>query len=212
MRRPAKLDLAAGRRHQADDGFQRRRFAGAVAAEQGHDFAGRDLERHVEQDVRAAVKGVQALDREHHAAASASAEIDALHIRVGAHLVGRAVGDELAAVEHHDAVGMAEDHVHVVLGEQHADVRARARARRRAPSARCAPWAPCRRWARPSAAASAGWRAPRPARRASGRHRRARRRRARPGRHADALEQRIASASKARAGRDQQRARLAGDG
>ena len=51
----------------------------------------------------------------------ALAEIDRLHLRIAAHLGGRALGDQRAAVEHDDAVGMLEHHVHVVLGEEHAD-------------------------------------------------------------------------------------------
>ena len=51
----------------------------------------------------------------------ALAEIDGAHLRVAADLFRRALGDQAAAVEHEDAVGMLEHHVHVVLGEEHAD-------------------------------------------------------------------------------------------
>lgn len=51
----------------------------------------------------------------------ALAEIDCLHLRISAHLRRRALGDQGPAVEHDDAVGMLEHHVHVVLGEKHAD-------------------------------------------------------------------------------------------
>ncbi len=49
------------------------------------------------------------------------AEIDGANLRVAPDFFRRALGDQAAAVEHQDAVGMFEHHVHVVLGEQHAD-------------------------------------------------------------------------------------------
>src|SRR4026208_1243583 len=39
---------------------------------------------------------------------SSIAKVHLAHLRVGAHLVGRAGGDDLALVEHDDADGMAE--------------------------------------------------------------------------------------------------------
>jgi hypothetical protein len=49
------------------------------------------------------------------------AEIDGAHLRVAADLLGRTFGNQAAAVQHQDAVGMFEHHVHVVLGEEDAD-------------------------------------------------------------------------------------------
>ena len=68
MRRPSKLTspLAGGTSPMI--AFMRRRLAGAVAAEQRHDLAGRRLQRHAVQDVGAAVIGVQVPDREHQCA------------------------------------------------------------------------------------------------------------------------------------------------
>src|SRR5712664_1622123 len=43
-----------------------------------------------------------------------SAEQDAGDILVGADLIGRAVGEERPLMHHHDAVGIAEYHVHIV--------------------------------------------------------------------------------------------------
>src|SRR5207253_9894110 len=43
------------------------------------------------------------------------------HARIGPNLVGRALGDLLAHVEHRDAVGDAHDHAHVVLYQSHGD-------------------------------------------------------------------------------------------
>ena len=40
------------------------------------------------------------------------------HLWIGAHFVGRAVGDFLPVVEHHHAIGDVHDHAHVVL-DQH---------------------------------------------------------------------------------------------
>ena len=51
----------------------------------------------------------------------ALAEIDRLHLRIAAYLGRRSLGDQRAAVEHENAVGMLEHHVHIVLGEEHAD-------------------------------------------------------------------------------------------
>src|SRR5262245_13422874 len=52
---------------------------------------------------------------------AAGAEIDLLHLRVVADRLGIAVGDQHAARQHDDAVGIGEHHVHRVLGEQHRD-------------------------------------------------------------------------------------------
>src|SRR3954465_15442982 len=48
-------------------------------------------------------------------------EIDLAHQRVVAHRGGRAGGDDLPTIEHNDAIGVTEDDVHIVLGEEHAD-------------------------------------------------------------------------------------------
>ena len=97
-----------------------------------------------------------------------------------------------AAVEHDHAVGVAEHDVHVVLGEQHGDALARARARRRAASAGRASAATSPRSARPSAAGAARRRAPARARRAWRRRRRASRS---PGRRSCVIRTRSSSAS-----------------
>ena len=47
----------------AHDGFERRRLADAVAAEQRHHFAGLNVEGDAMQDVRLAVPGLQIVDR-----------------------------------------------------------------------------------------------------------------------------------------------------
>src|ERR1051325_9464581 len=52
---------------------------------------------------------------------SSSAKIDLLHAGVLAHGVGRPARDQLAGVEHEHAVGMAEHHIHVGLGEEDRD-------------------------------------------------------------------------------------------
>ena len=53
--------------------------------------------------------------RRHHAC---SPEIDAAHFGIGAHLLGRALGQLAALVEHGDLLRDAEHHRHVMLGEQ----------------------------------------------------------------------------------------------
>src|SRR5882672_4103640 len=45
-------------------------------------------------------------------------EIDSPDLRVVAHRIGGARGDDLAVMQHRDALGDAEYHRHVVLGEE----------------------------------------------------------------------------------------------
>jgi len=58
-------NLALGRRHQTHDRLHGSRFAGAVAAEQRHDFARTHLQRHAVQDMGAAVIGMQVPHQKH---------------------------------------------------------------------------------------------------------------------------------------------------
>ena len=51
----------------------------------------------------------------------ALSEIDGADLRVAPNFFGRAFRYQCAAIEHQDAVGMFEHHVHVVLGEENAD-------------------------------------------------------------------------------------------
>ena len=114
---------------QAENGPQGRRFAGAVAADQRHGFAGTDVKRDVVKNMRATIGGIEAVDGElwlrrcsmRSSKQRPGAEIDGLHLRIGAHHPRRTFGNENAAIEHEDPIGMAEDRVHVVLGEEHAD-------------------------------------------------------------------------------------------
>ena len=121
--------VAARGRPQAHDGAQGRRLAGAVAAEQHRHLAGRHLEVDAVQDVIRADVRVHAgeLQQRGHVlaalAASGSgrwalcalvrlclldrcdAEIGVLHDRRCDHRGRLAVGDQLAVVQHDDAVG-----------------------------------------------------------------------------------------------------------
>ena len=65
MRRPAKLDLALGRRDPAGDGFQQRGLADAVAAEHPHHLAVAHRQIDALDDVACAVMGVEVSDLEH---------------------------------------------------------------------------------------------------------------------------------------------------
>ena len=58
------------RRHFAHDGLDRGGAADAVAAEQAHHFAGRDVDVDALQDMALAVIGVQIPDFQHQAASS----------------------------------------------------------------------------------------------------------------------------------------------
>ncbi|MNV46478.1 hypothetical protein D3C71_1383110 [compost metagenome] len=62
---PLDLDRTAAAAHQAQDGFQRRAAARAVAAQQRHAFAGLHVQVDAVQDVRFAVPGVQVADFQH---------------------------------------------------------------------------------------------------------------------------------------------------
>ena len=48
-------------RHHAHEGLERGRFAGAVAAHEGHHLTTPHLQRYVKQNLRRAVPGVEAL-------------------------------------------------------------------------------------------------------------------------------------------------------
>jgi hypothetical protein len=62
-----ELDPPGALLDQADNGTERRRLAGAVAAEQRDDLAIADLERDIEQDMRRAIMAVEVLNGELHA-------------------------------------------------------------------------------------------------------------------------------------------------
>jgi len=104
---------------------------GAVAAEQGDDFALAHVERGVVQDMALAVKCVDALeaqDRRGTRLRIIAAEmldlgprqsrINLLHPAVGAHRVGRAGHQHLALVHHGDGAREAKHAVDVVLDDQ----------------------------------------------------------------------------------------------
>ena len=60
-----ELDTATAGRHQARDRLERRRFPGAVAAEERHDRAGLDAEREPVEDLRLAVPGLERANGQH---------------------------------------------------------------------------------------------------------------------------------------------------
>src|SRR6188768_3038302 len=60
------------------------------------------------------------LDNRRRSEGRPAAEVDLADARVVAHRRGRPLGDEFAARQHDDAVGMGEDDVHAVLGEEDA--------------------------------------------------------------------------------------------
>ena len=93
-------------RAHAGDGADQRGLAGAVGADDGDDLALRDLERDAVERLGVAVEEVEILDREHQPRASV-AEIDIEHGRVAHDLCRRALGDDLAVVQHHDCCASA---------------------------------------------------------------------------------------------------------
>ena len=129
--RAAELDRAGGGRGDADQRFEQRRLAGAVAAEQRDDLVRFQVEGDIVEDVALAVEGVDVVDLKQHVAAGrgfarlrgdmrrAGADIDVLHFLRGARILDRAVDQHLAVIHHRDMVGQAEHAVDVVLDQQH---------------------------------------------------------------------------------------------
>ena len=107
---------AAARRDQAHDGEQRGGLAHAVPAEERDRLPLGDLEGHVPEDGRLAVAAGQPLHGEHHAAAPPP-QIHRLHLAVGADRLRRALGEDLAPMQHGDAVRDRHHHAHVVLDD-----------------------------------------------------------------------------------------------
>jgi hypothetical protein len=62
---PGDRSRANLRRRKAHDGADQRRFAHAVAAEHGHDFAGRNIERDAANHERRAIAAVQVTNLKH---------------------------------------------------------------------------------------------------------------------------------------------------
>ena len=112
-------DASASRLDDAEDGLERRRFPGGVAAEKADELALADLERDALEDLDLAVVRGDAVELEHQAPSVAPyAEIGLDHARVGGDGLEGALGDLLAVVESDDTVRDALDHVHVVLDHE----------------------------------------------------------------------------------------------
>ncbi len=113
---------------QAGDGPQRGGLAGAVRAEQGDHLAGPDVQVEVAHGDRCVVAGGEPFELEHRGGGGAHTgalqlagrrpEIGGDHVRIEAHLGGRAGGDHLAELDHDDPVADAEHEAHVVVDEQ----------------------------------------------------------------------------------------------
>ena len=122
---PLDEDLAAHGRH-AEDRQQRRRLAGAVAADQADGLAGVDLEVDAVEHARAAVGGVDVLElqqRGHPSAPQVGLDDTLDRSRTA---FGSPVASTLPSDEHRDLVADAEDAVDVVLDEHGGDVALRA--------------------------------------------------------------------------------------
>ena len=111
-------------------------------------------QRHAEQRARQPVVGADRVDFEHRAHQPLS-QVHAPHLGVGADRLGRAVGDHAALVQHGDAIGGAEHHVHVVLGEQQRQAALAGDAAQQLHRLARLGRATCPRWARRAAAARA---------------------------------------------------------
>ena len=126
---PSKRTCPATR-PQAHDRAQRRRLAGAVAAEQHRHLAGGHR-----RGRRRAGCGTRRCGCARLAASSRvlmrrlrfrrDAQVGLLHDRRGDHRGRFAVGHQLAVVQHDDAVGQLAHHVHLVLDQQDGPVASR---------------------------------------------------------------------------------------
>ena len=113
---------------QTGEAAQRGGLSHSVAPEERDDLAARDREADVVQDVRESVAGVEVLDLEQRRALPRRsslngsdvrlAEIDLAHVGVVADLLWRAVREHPSLMQHDDAGGESEDHLHVVLDEE----------------------------------------------------------------------------------------------
>ena len=180
-------DPARARPEQAAHGAQQRRLARAVRADQRRrsrprctsksTAAQRDGSRRrrpTSDSTRSS--GARALMR---APLVVGAQVGLDHARVAAHLLGRALGDLLAVVEHGDALAQVHHERDVVIDQHDGELELAVQLTR---SARAAPPSPrdsCRRPARRAAAGAAASRA-RARSRAGAARRRAASRRARP--------------------------------
>ncbi len=121
--RPPAVDALAAERDRARAWSQvphhrpqRGGLAGAVAADETDDLAGADLQRHASQDVARLDVDVDPADGQHQVwLAPAPADHHVHQPLVGLDVLRRRVGEDLALVEGDDAVGIAEDDVHVVF-------------------------------------------------------------------------------------------------
>ena len=115
-------DRAGALLDDAHDRLQRRRLAGAVAAQQRHQLAAADLEAHAVQDVRFAVPGLQAVDLEQCSQRMTRPDIGFDH---GGILRHRAYGPSASTSPRASTVMVSRevgDHGHVVLDHQHGAV------------------------------------------------------------------------------------------
>ena len=110
---------------QTRDGFQVGGFARAVGADQGDDLAFVHMEGDVLDGVDGAVVDVDAFNAQHslcHGSALLLAQVGFDDLGVVADLVGGALGDDPAEVQHRDALADAHDQIHVMLDQQDGDV------------------------------------------------------------------------------------------
>ena len=114
-----KADLAGACRHHAADGANRRGLAHAVSAQQGGDLTLLDAQIDVEQYLAGAIGGLQGVNIEQCAHLQFVAQIRAAHSGVFADEAWRTAGDDATADQYRDAIGQAEDDVHVVFHQEH---------------------------------------------------------------------------------------------
>ena len=136
VRRPAaqflaiKQDGTVAGVDQARQRQQRGRLAGAIGAEQSGDLPQFQGEIDALDRFDGAVVDLQILDFKQDAhdglftagesPSSSLAQISFDDIRIGANRLRRALGDELAEIEHGDFSAKAHDETHVMLDDQHA--------------------------------------------------------------------------------------------
>ena len=128
-----RRQCAAAKRDKSEDGLEQRRFAHAILAENSHDLARRDGERHRLHDRDRAIAARDPLEAQHlveRASDMAAAGIDGADgFRID-DLIHPAVQHETTLVQHHDARRDVADEIEVMFDQDNRETVLAVRCRR----------------------------------------------------------------------------------